>query len=58
MITFELVIGTIIPALWVSWFAAVAFVVKSRAEEARMRATFPEYDSYAQQTSAIIPYVY
>jgi protein-S-isoprenylcysteine O-methyltransferase Ste14 len=39
-------------------FAATAFVVKSRAEEARMRATFPEYDSYAQQTSAIIPYVY
>jgi protein-S-isoprenylcysteine O-methyltransferase Ste14 len=39
-------------------FAAIAFVVKSRAEEARMRATFPEYDAYAQQTSAIIPYVY
>ena len=39
-------------------FAAIAFVVKSRAEEARMRATFPEYNAYAQQTSAIIPYVY
>jgi protein-S-isoprenylcysteine O-methyltransferase Ste14 len=38
--------------------ASVAFVVKSRAEERRMRETFPEYEEYARGTAAIVPYVY
>lgn len=37
---------------------ALAFVVKSRAEEARMRETFPEYEGYRRGTRAIIPGVY
>ena len=36
----------------------VAFAVKSRAEEGRMRETFPEYAEYARGTAAIVPYVY
>lgn len=38
--------------------AFVSFLVKSRAEEARMRETFPEYDAYARGTAALVPYVY
>jgi protein-S-isoprenylcysteine O-methyltransferase Ste14 len=37
---------------------ALAFLVKSRAEEARMLETFPEYDGYRQSTRALIPGVY
>jgi protein-S-isoprenylcysteine O-methyltransferase Ste14 len=37
---------------------AISLAVKSHAEEARMRATFPEYDQYRRETSALIPYVY
>ncbi|HEX6614856.1 MAG TPA: isoprenylcysteine carboxylmethyltransferase family protein [Gemmatimonadales bacterium] len=37
---------------------ALAFVVKSRAEEARMRETFPEYEGYRRETRALIPGVY
>jgi protein-S-isoprenylcysteine O-methyltransferase Ste14 len=36
----------------------ISFAIKSHAEEARMRATFPEYDQYRRETSALIPYVY
>jgi len=36
----------------------VSFAVKSRAEEGRMRETFPEYAEYARGTAAIVPYVY
>ena len=38
--------------------AAVAFVWKSRREEKRMRATFPEYEEYRRQTAALVPLVY
>lgn len=38
--------------------AGLAFVVKSRAEERRMRETFPEYVAYAQGTAAIVPRIY
>ena len=38
--------------------AGVSFVVKSRAEERRMRETFPEYAAYARETAAIVPFVY
>jgi len=38
--------------------AAVSFIVKSRAEERRMRETFPEYEEYARGTAAIVPYMY
>ena len=37
---------------------ALALVVKSRAEEARMRETFPEYERYRRETRALIPGVY
>jgi protein-S-isoprenylcysteine O-methyltransferase Ste14 len=37
---------------------AISFTVKSHAEETQMRATFPEYDQYRSETSALIPYVY
>jgi protein-S-isoprenylcysteine O-methyltransferase Ste14 len=36
----------------------VSFAVKSRLEEARMRETFPAYDQYRRETSALIPFVY
>ena len=36
-------------------FALLAFVVKLRIEEARMRETFAEYDNYRRQTAALIP---
>lgn len=36
----------------------ISFAIKSRAEEARMRETFPEYEQYRRETSALIPYVY
>jgi protein-S-isoprenylcysteine O-methyltransferase Ste14 len=36
----------------------LSFALKSRAEEARMRETFPEYDQYRRETSAIVPGVY
>jgi len=38
--------------------AGVSFVVKSRAEERRMRETFPEYAEYERGTAAIVPFVY
>jgi protein-S-isoprenylcysteine O-methyltransferase Ste14 len=34
-----------------------AFLIKSRQEEARMRATFPDYDRYAKRTPALIPFL-
>jgi protein-S-isoprenylcysteine O-methyltransferase Ste14 len=36
----------------------ISFAIKSHAEEARMWATFAEYDQYRRETSALIPYVY
>jgi protein-S-isoprenylcysteine O-methyltransferase Ste14 len=36
----------------------VSFAIKSHAEEARMRETFPEYEQYRRETSALIPYVF
>ncbi|HEX3235952.1 MAG TPA: isoprenylcysteine carboxylmethyltransferase family protein [Gemmatimonadales bacterium] len=39
-------------------FALLAFARKSRAEEDRMRETFPEYERYRQDTAALIPFVY
>jgi protein-S-isoprenylcysteine O-methyltransferase Ste14 len=36
-------------------FAVVAFVLKLRIEEARMRETFPEYEQYRRQVAALIP---
>jgi len=38
--------------------ALLAFAVKSRAEEDRMRQTFPEYEQYRRETAALIPFVY
>jgi protein-S-isoprenylcysteine O-methyltransferase Ste14 len=38
--------------------AGVAFAVKSRAEERRMREAFPEYAEYERETAAIVPFVY
>ena len=37
---------------------ALALVVKSRAEEARMQETFPEYEGYRRNSRAIIPGIY
>jgi protein-S-isoprenylcysteine O-methyltransferase Ste14 len=42
-------------AVLLAW---VSFGVKSRAEERRMRETFPEYAEYARGTAAIVPLVY
>lgn len=40
-------------------FAVLAFVLKSRGEESRMRETFPgEYPEYQRCTPALVPYVY
>jgi protein-S-isoprenylcysteine O-methyltransferase Ste14 len=36
----------------------ISFAIKSQAEEARMRETFPEYEQYWRETAALIPYVY
>jgi protein-S-isoprenylcysteine O-methyltransferase Ste14 len=36
----------------------ISFAIKSHAEEARMRKTFPEYEQYRRETSALIPYVF
>jgi protein-S-isoprenylcysteine O-methyltransferase Ste14 len=36
----------------------LAFVLKSRAEEERMGETFPEYEAYRRESSALIPFVY
>jgi protein-S-isoprenylcysteine O-methyltransferase Ste14 len=36
----------------------IGFAIKSQAEETRMKATFPEYEQYRRQTSALIPYVF
>ena len=38
--------------------ALLAFAWKSRAEEERMRETFPEYEQYRRETAALIPFVY
>lgn len=38
--------------------ACVAFVLKSRWEESRLRLTFPEYDDYREHTAALVPCVY
>lgn len=42
-------------AVLLAW---VSLAVKSRAEERRMRETFPEYAEYARGTAAIMPLVY
>jgi protein-S-isoprenylcysteine O-methyltransferase Ste14 len=36
----------------------LGFIVKLRSEEARMRATFPEYADYCRETARLIPGVY
>ena len=38
--------------------ALAALLYKSRIEETRMRASFPDYDAYARQTAALVPYLY
>jgi protein-S-isoprenylcysteine O-methyltransferase Ste14 len=38
--------------------ALLGFVLKIRLEEARMRATFPEYEDYRHRTAALIPAVF
>ena len=38
--------------------AVLSFVLKSRAEEGRMRETFPEYGEYERHTAALVPFVY
>jgi protein-S-isoprenylcysteine O-methyltransferase Ste14 len=38
--------------------ALLAFAWKSRAEEERMRETFPEYEQYRRETASLIPFVY
>jgi protein-S-isoprenylcysteine O-methyltransferase Ste14 len=38
--------------------ALLAFAWKSRAEEGRMRETFPEYEQYRRETASLIPFVY
>lgn len=36
----------------------LSFVIKLRAEEARMRETFADYDAYSRRTARLIPGVY
>jgi protein-S-isoprenylcysteine O-methyltransferase Ste14 len=36
----------------------ISFAIKSRAEEARMREIFREYEQYRRETAALIPYVF
>ena len=36
----------------------ISFSIKSQAEEARMRETFPEYEQYRRETAALIPYIF
>src|SRR3954452_8573681 len=52
-----LVIGASRPALaGAAWIACVAVqVVRTRYEEAGLRAEFPEYDEYAEHTRRLIP---
>jgi protein-S-isoprenylcysteine O-methyltransferase Ste14 len=38
--------------------ALFAFLYKSRAEEARMRETFPQYADYRRRTKALLPFIY
>jgi protein-S-isoprenylcysteine O-methyltransferase Ste14 len=38
--------------------AVAAFAWKSRLEEGRMRATFPEYEQYRKETAALVPFLY
>jgi protein-S-isoprenylcysteine O-methyltransferase Ste14 len=45
-------------ALLAVTFALLAFVLKSRLEEGRMRQTFPEYEQYQRETAALIPFIY
>jgi protein-S-isoprenylcysteine O-methyltransferase Ste14 len=35
-----------------------SFLIKSRAEEAQMLKTFPEYDQYRQESAALVPLIY
>jgi protein-S-isoprenylcysteine O-methyltransferase Ste14 len=37
--------------------AFLALLYKSRVEEERMRASFPEYDAYRRDTAALIPFL-
>ena len=36
----------------------VSFVIRTRVEEARMRATFPEYDDYRRHSWALVPPIF
>jgi protein-S-isoprenylcysteine O-methyltransferase Ste14 len=36
----------------------LSFLIKSRAEEAQMEKTFPEYEQYRRQTAALVPLLY
>jgi protein-S-isoprenylcysteine O-methyltransferase Ste14 len=36
----------------------LAFVLKSRVEEDRMRETFSEYEAYRRESAALLPFVY
>ncbi len=38
--------------------ALASFGYKARAEEARMRAVFPEYEAYCRESAALVPGVY
>ena len=45
-------------ALAAFFLMVLSFAIKSRAEEGRMQATFPEYAQYQQESSAIIPFIW
>jgi protein-S-isoprenylcysteine O-methyltransferase Ste14 len=51
-----IVIGEVRAVLAVA-LAFLALLYKSRIEEARMRASFPEYDAYRRETAALIPFL-
>src|SRR5439155_26329986 len=45
-------------ALLAVGLAMASFMLKSRAEEARMREIFPEYEQYRRESWALIPFVF
>lgn len=53
--------SAIVLGLWQSLLGfallLLAFFLKSRHEEARLRAAFPDYDDYARKTAALIPFL-
>jgi protein-S-isoprenylcysteine O-methyltransferase Ste14 len=45
-------------ALVAFFLMVLSFGIKSRAEEARMLVTFPEYAEYRRESSAMIPFIW